>query len=236
MLMDFLLKCPHSHFPNHINRTPMITFTQGFPFSPLPLGHYRSMMTNSPYERHIDFETLIAPETPFESWLISMPEFQAGYNWGLPRFGHPEGKVGIHVKEVLENIDKLSIDSISRQQLRIVALSHDTFKYKENKRLNGHEYKHHGLLAREFMERYCDDEVVLDIVELHDEAFYIWRAANLENKREAAGARLKNLLDRIGPHFGLYFQFFKSDTQTGDKMQAPIHWFEQCLRDIGKKI
>ncbi len=196
------------------------------------MARYRMIM-NPLIERHIDFEKLIQPETPLEAELLALPDFQVGYNWGLPRFGHPEGKVGIHVKEVLENIDKLSVDKDTRQRLRLIALSHDTLKCQENKAFNGGLYKHHGLLARELMENYCDDETLLDIIELHDEAFYIWRTATLEGRKEAANIRLGQLMERIGGQMGLYFQFFKCDTQTGDKMQAPLYWFEKIIKEIG---
>ena len=213
----------------------MTTFAQRFPSSPLPLARYRTMM-NLFFERHTDFVKLIQPETPLEASLLALPEFQMGYNWGLPRFGHPEGKVGIHVREVLDNIDKLPVDKHARQRLRLIALSHDTFKFLENKALNTGVYKHHGLLARELMEKYCDDESLLNIIELHDEAFYIWRAATLEGKKEAAEDRLEQLIDRIGGEMGLYFLFFKCDTQTGDKMQAPLYWFEGVLKEMGIEI
>lgn len=48
---------------------------------------------------------LIKPETELERELLHTPEFQVGMCWGEPRFGHPEGKVGLHVREVLDNID-----------------------------------------------------------------------------------------------------------------------------------
>jgi hypothetical protein len=38
---------------------------------------------------------------------------------------------------------------------------------------------------------------------------------------------LEELLRRVGGFIQLYYLFFKCDTQTGDKNQASLKWFEQ---------
>lgn len=174
-----------------------------------------------------DFHALLQPENELEAKLIDTPVFQEGLNWGKPRFGHPEGKVGYHVREVLDNVDKYARNGEARQQLRIVAIAHDSLKFREFEL--GRRVKHHGLLAREFMEAHTSDPTLLDLIELHDEAFYIWRAAHLENQPLAAKLRLERLLDALGDNLPLYFDFYKCDTQTGDKVQAPLYWFEQVV-------
>lgn len=180
------------------------------------------MLQNEP-----DFHALLQPETELEARLLDTPVFQEGLNWGKPRFGHPEGKVGYHVREVLDNVDLCGADSATRQQLRLIAITHDTFKFREFQL--GRRVRHHGLMAREFMEGYMDEPALLDIIELHDEAFYCWRAAHLESQPEAAARRLENLLDAVGENLPLYFDFYKCDTRTGDKIQAPLFWFEQVV-------
>ena len=115
----------------------------------------------------------------------------------------------------------------SRQQLRLIAFAHDTFKYREYQL--GRRVKHHGLMAREFMEAHVGDAVLLNIIELHDEAFYCWRAAHLEHQPDMAAHRLEKLLETMGENLPLYFDFYKCDTRTGDKIQAPLLWFEQVV-------
>lgn len=181
-----------------------------------------------------EYYDLLLPETPLESFLIGTPEFQVGLDWGLPRFGHPEGKVGLHVRDVLDNVDGIAADPQTRQRLRLVALSHDTFKYKEFHL--GRRIKHHGLLAREFMENLVDDPLLLDVVELHDEAFYAWRHAKLEADLVKANQRLDKIASRIGEDIGFFYSFFKCDTQTGDKVQAPLYWFEGVLANWGVPV
>lgn len=179
------------------------------------------------FQKELDFQLLIQPETELEATLLDTPVFREGLNWGKPRFGHPEGKVGLHVREVLDNVEHCAANETARRQLRIVAIAHDTFKFQEFQL--GRRVKHHGLLAREFMEKYLSDPVLLDLIELHDEAFYCWRAEQLENQPVAAAQRLDHLLETMGDHLPLYFDFYKCDTQTGDKIQAPLFWFEQVV-------
>ncbi|MBI5915740.1 MAG: hypothetical protein HY842_10210 [Bacteroidetes bacterium] len=174
-----------------------------------------------------DFYALLRPETHLEAMLLETPAFQEGLDWGTPRFGHPEGKVGLHIREVLDNVEKYAADATARQQLRLITFAHDTFKFEEFR--FGRRVKHHGLLAREFMEKYVSNDTLLDIIELHDEAFYIWRAFYLENQPARAQQRLENLMERIDENLPLYFHFYKCDTQTGDKIQAPLRWFRQIV-------
>jgi len=53
-----------------------------------------------------DLNTLLSPENELESQILSDNEVVEGLQWGFPRFGHPEGKVMLHVKEVYQNINK----------------------------------------------------------------------------------------------------------------------------------
>lgn len=185
---------------------------------------------------HIEgyIENLLKPETPLEKAILRAPEFQAGLLWGKPRYGHPEGKIIFHIKEVFDNIDKVPTDPDTRSQLRLIALVHDTFKYAEDK-LRGRNRdwsKHHSILARKFMEAYTEDIAVLDVVELHDEAYYCWRLKMLYNKVEEGNIRLDRFKARIDANIQLYYLFFKCDTKTGDKTQSPLYWFEKNIQGI----
>lgn len=177
--------------------------------------------------------SLLKPETDFEQLLLLLPEFNAGLNWGEPRFGHPEGKVAYHVREVLDNIDRIpKLSDHQRRQMRIVALAHDTFKYTEDRSTPRNWYKHHGSIARRFMEQYTHDPVVLDLIECHDDAYYAWlnMRRNDDNLRHKT---LDYLFGRVGYCIELYYLFFKCDTQTGDKTQAPVRWFEDQYMAMG---
>lgn len=176
-------------------------------------------------------EALLRPETALERALVVHPEVRRGLLWGEPRFGHPEGKVGIHVREVLDNIDHITgLSRAVREKLRIITLAHDAFKYKEDRSRPRDWHNHHAMLARRFMEHYTDDPVILDVIELHDEAYYAWLAMKNEVFREENPQKsLQYLFDRVWSFLDIYYLFFKCDTQTGDKTQAPVKWFEKSV-------
>jgi hypothetical protein len=87
--------------------------------------------------------------------------------------------VGLHVGEVLENINRIPyLEAKEREQLRLVALAHDTFKYAEDRSRPRNWEKHHAVLARKFMEKYTRDTTVLNLIEAHDDAYYLWLGAS----------------------------------------------------------
>jgi hypothetical protein len=88
------------------------------------------------------------------------------------------------------------------------------------------------MIARRYMEQFTADTSILDIVELHDEAFYAWRCIFVYQLPQKGQARLQRLLGRLGSNLQLYYLFFKCDTETGDKMQAPLRWFETTVPGI----
>lgn len=175
---------------------------------------------------------LLEPETPHEEAFLKDEEFLRGLNWGKPRFGHPEGKVLYHIREVLDNVDKLNIDTEMRRKLRVITFVHDTFKHLEHRGHPRDWSRHHANLAANFLSDYTDDKLLIEVTRLHDEAYYAWRAIELYHKEETGEARLQNLLNTIGDNLQLYYLFFKCDTQTGDKVQAPVRWFEQKVEGI----
>ena len=179
-----------------------------------------------------DYSTLLQPENELERAFLRDPEFRAGLGWGVPRFGHPEGAIYRHIQEVNANIDRLPITDNQRRRLRIISFVHDTFKYKEDKSIPRDWSRHHAIYARDFLSRYTSDPVLLTIVELHDEAYYIWRLRHLYQKIDHAERRLNMLYERVGEHLQLYYLFFKCDTCTGDKNPAPLVWFESTFRGI----
>lgn len=180
----------------------------------------------------VDLEAALQPESSLEREILQAPDFQQGLFWGVPRYGHPEGEVYKHIQEVLTNIDRLPVNARDRSRLRLIAFAHDTFKYREDKNRPRDWTRHHGKLARNFLSQYTDDAVILDITELHDEAYYAWRTKHLFHLPEEGEERLQRLLDLLGSKRQLYYLFFKCDTLTGDKTPAPIHWFEKTVANI----
>lgn len=177
-------------------------------------------------------ENHLTLETKQEQAIIQKPDWQQGVVWGKPRYGHPEGKILYHIEEVLQNVDYIKSDIQTRSDLRFITLTHDTFKYKEHRGVPRDWSQHHGVIARQFSEQFTDNKGLLDIIELHDEAYYVWRMRYKAFQKTKSQKRLDNLLLRLGDNLQLFYLFFKCDTQTGDKTQVPIQWFEETIKDI----
>lgn len=178
------------------------------------------------------FAQVLQPENELEYAFLEDKDFLYGLDWGTPRYGHPEGEVYKHIREVLDNIDLLALDPGYRSKLRIIAFVHDTFKYKEHK---GHPRdwdRHHAIFARQFLETYTSDPAMLTITQWHDEAYYCWCTEFLYHKPERARLRLTDLLNRLSDFIQLYYLFFLCDTRTGDKNLAPLKWFEQRVAGV----
>jgi hypothetical protein len=175
---------------------------------------------------------VVEPESELEKRIMDDPAWVEGAAWGKPRPGHPEGAVIAHVAEVLANVDDVALDPLDRERLRLIALIHDTFKYRVDRRLPRSGENHHAMLAQRFAERYIDDEEILDVIELHDEAYNAWAKGDRSRNWDVAAARARRLLDRLGSSVGLYERFYRADNATGSKDQAPLRWFEELVRGL----
>jgi hypothetical protein len=173
---------------------------------------------------NLDLEDILEPETELEKEIILDPSFREGAVYGKPRKGHPEGKVVYHIREVLDNIDKYS-EGEERTKLRLIALLHDTFKYKVDYDKPKKGDNHHGMIARRFAEDYIQDEQILEILELHDEAYNSWQKGNRDNNWERAYERAGILIERLGSTLDLYLKFYRCDNETGDKVKNSVVWF-----------
>lgn len=172
-------------------------------------------------------------ETELEKQICADDAWLQGVMWGEPRSGHSEGQVRYHIAEVLANVDHLARTDEERCALRLVALIHDTFKYRVDLSQPRRGTNHHAVLARTFAERYLDDPAILEIIELHDEAFNSWRMGASKGRWNEAEARVTRLVARLGTSLPLYVLFFRADNQTGSKERDSLVWFEQFLRRQG---
>lgn len=180
---------------------------------------------------------IIKPETELELSLINHNSWMEGAFWGEPRKGHPEGKVIFHVREVLDNVEKITADKKLRSDLRLVSIIHDNFKHLEEQTRPRQDWaKHHAVFAYKFAENFPIHKEVLKVIELHDEAYYAWRKYK-KNELDKAEQRLNVLTEKIGTkHLQLFYLFFKCDTFTGDKNIESVHWFEHKFDRYIKKV
>jgi hypothetical protein len=67
---------------------------------------------------------------------------------------------------------------------------------------------------------------VLDVIELHDDAYNLWRRARRSGDWGRANREAAALIERLGDELPLFRSFYRADNETGDKTQAPRAWFE----------
>lgn len=152
---------------------------------------------------------------------------QAGWGWGRPRRGHPEGRVATHVADLLRTIDAWGATGERRAELRVVALVHDALKVDVDHSRSRSGENHHAMRARRLAERHLDDERLLATIELHDAPYAIWKRIR---RGETDGERaLSRLIARIPDH-DLFSSFVELDGSTGGKDPAPVEWFKRELR------
>jgi hypothetical protein len=174
-----------------------------------------------PFELETDVERAIADE----------PEWREGVEWGTARLGHPEGAVKHHIADVLANVEREATSEEERRRLRLAALVHDSFKYQapEGSARVGSP-GHHGSLAAEFLERFVDDDELVEVVRWHDEAFAAWLGMVKRGNRRRAEQRARELIRRLGPALPLFVRFFRADNATEGKSPQSVEWFEGVAR------
>jgi hypothetical protein len=170
------------------------------------------------------------PETDLERAVSEDPELLAGLAWGEPRAGHPEGKVGAHVADLLDALDDAGYSDESRSLLRFVSLVHDGFKYRVHEWLPKTGANHHAGRARRFAERYTDDPRLLATIELHDRPYSLWRKMRRTGRLDDAA--FQKMMDRV-PDAELFMRFIELDGGTEGKDPEPIAWFRDELRRRG---
>lgn len=174
-------------------------------------------------------ETL-KPETDLEKKILADSRVIKNLFWGKPRNGHPEGRVIDHLTNLNRNIDILfkdkKINPTERQWLRIISLTHDTFKSEQ---VRGKI--HHSTIAADYL-RSLGQEIptqVITITKLHDAAF-----GNM-NRGQDIDQRILDLKGRNIPgcRNGLimYYLFAVCDGSTNGKDQIFITWLTNQLID-----
>lgn len=177
----------------------------------------------------IDVEYLLKPETELERRIVNDQDFIFGAQQGKSRNGHPEGLVVYHIVEVLSNVEKYA-NKLNRSDLRLITLIHDTFKYKVDQAKPKTGNNHHGMIARKFGEKYDLHEDLLDIIELHDEAYNAWCLGDRKNQWRDAEKRVEKLLFRLtDQNYNLYKTFYRCDNETGNKSQENYKWFYEYV-------
>lgn len=171
---------------------------------------------------------ILKPETDLEKKILTDSRVVKNLFWGKPRNGHPEGKIIDHLVNLNRNIEILfkdkKINPTERQWLRIISLTHDTFKSEQ---VRGKI--HHSTIAADYL-RFLGQEIpsqVITITKLHDTAF-----GNM-NRGQNIDQRILDLKGRNIPGCRngliLYYMFTVCDGSTNGKDQKFITWLTNQL-------
>jgi len=170
------------------------------------------------------------PETERERAVVGDRELREGLAWGRPRRGHPEGTVGSHVADLLDTIDRWGETGARREDLRFLALVHDSMKFRVRDWMPKTGENHHATRARRLAERYTSDERLLATLELHDRPYAIWRKLRRTGRFDER--RFADMVERI-LDLDLFVRFVELDGSTEGKNPAPVAWLKEELRRRG---
>jgi hypothetical protein len=160
-----------------------------------------------------------APWNGLERAVASDPDIRRGWDFPVEGTGHPERHVGAHVAAILRNIR--SDDGLG-SQLRLIALVHDSMKWAVRRDLSWSPDNDHAVLARRVAERHTRDPRILRTIELHDEAYWLFRS------KRADPHALDGLLARL-PDVELYVRFVELDATTEGKDPTFLVWLRNEL-------
>ena len=159
--------------------------------------------------------------------IIADPRYQKNIEYGEPRAGHPEGKVKFHIAELEENLEKLAPHGISKEQywkLKFLIHVHDTFKADARPDVRILSPNSHASLARKFAAEFTTDEDLLNMIQLHDVNYALWKQFIATGSYDLE--RLDNLLTTI-QDWELFLMFLIIDGSTKGKERSKLIWFVQ---------
>jgi hypothetical protein len=156
-------------------------------------------------------------ENALEERLTSDPRILAGLAWGSPQPGHPEGRVGTHVAEMLRRIP---LDDPQRSDLRAITIVHDAAKVAVRREEAWSPDNDHAVLARRLAEAHTEDDRLLTTIELHDEAYWCWR------RQDGVDASAQQVLARV-TDAALLARFVELDASTEGKDLSFLWWFRR---------
>jgi hypothetical protein len=163
--------------------------------------------------------------------VVSDPRYLKNIEYGMPRPGHPEGKVRYHIEELEEKLGSMKLLGISNEQywkLKFLIHVHDTFKAEAVPNSPIAHLQSHASLARNFASEFTDDADLLNMVQYHDINFALWKQFRRTGFYDVE--RLSDLLATI-IDWELFLMFLILDGSTSGKDPAKTGWF---INEVGK--
>ena len=138
--------------------------------------------------------------------------------------------MGAHVADLLATIERWGETGKRREELRFLALVHDSLKNRVQHWRPKTGENHHAMRARRFAERYVDDERLLATIELHDRPYNL--GASMRRRGRPDEHAFTEMLDRI-PDIDLFLRFVELDGSTEGKNHEPLRWLKAELAQRG---
>ncbi len=163
--------------------------------------------------------------------VMTDSRYQNNVNFGEPRSGHPEGKVKNHIADLEANLAKLSYRINNEEtywKLKFLIHVHDTFKADAMSGVQAIDPQSHESLARAFASEFINDDDMLNIIQFHDENYFLWK--QFKNSGQYDVQHLEFLLDKIRD-WDLYLIFTIIDGYTKGKDIEKLPWF---IREVKK--
>ena len=162
--------------------------------------------------------------------IVSDPRYIKNIEYGVPRSGHPEGKVKYHIADLEKNLEKLA-PRITQEQywkLKFLIHVHDSFKADAIPDSPILSPNSHASLARKFATEFTDDTDLLNMIQYHDVNFALWR--QYQTKESFDEERLQSLLNTI-VDWDLFLLFLIIDGSTKGKDPEKLRWFLREVRN-----
>ena len=162
--------------------------------------------------------------------ITADPRYQRNIEYGQPRPGHPEGKVRFHIMDLESNLEQLARQGMTSNEywkLKFLIHVHDTFKAEAEPDVPILHPRSHATLAREYASRYTDDTDLLNIIQFHDQNYFLWKdflQTGFYNTETFHG-----LLDTI-QNWDLFLMFTIIDGRTKGKDYSKLIWFIDEVR------
>jgi hypothetical protein len=157
--------------------------------------------------------------------IIKDARYLKNIEYGIPRPGHPEGKVKYHIAEMEDNLEVLRSRGISEEQywkLKFLIHVHDTFKAEAVPNSAILHPNSHATLARNFASEFTNDVDLLNMVQYHDVNFALWKQYSGMGFYDTD--RFASLLETI-MDWDLFLMFLIIDGCTQGKDPAKTLWF-----------
>ena len=157
--------------------------------------------------------------------LVSDPRYLSYCEFGETRPRHPEGKIKNHILQLETNLKKLeSLITVDEHWVLMFLIHcHDICKMlADQEGLPSLHPRSHATLSKKFASEYTNREDVLNMIQYHDENFFLWEQFKHDGYCDAV--QLNSLVNNI-ENWDIFLAFTIVDGYIPGKELGKIPWF-----------